>query len=109
MATIEDFERLDIRVGKIISCEEFLKAKKPAYKLKIDFGPLGIKNSSAQITKLYKKENLIGKQIIAVVNFPPRKIADFASEVLVLGAVESDGKVILLQPERETELGAKIA
>jgi tRNA-binding protein len=107
MATFEDFEKLEMRVGKIIDVKDFPEAKKPAYKLRIDFGELGIKNSSAQITKLYSKEDLLGKQIIAVTNFPPKKIAGFVSDVLVLGVITKDN-VVLLKPEREVELGNKI-
>lgn len=109
MATFEDFEKLEMRVGKIIDVKDFPEAKKPAYKLRIDFGELGIKNSSAQITKLYSKKDLLGKQIIAVTNFPPKKIAGFVSDVLVLGVITKDNEVILLKPEREVELGNKIA
>lgn len=95
MAVIDDFLKLDIRVGTIIEAKEFTKAKKSAYQLKIDFGEeIGIKNSSAQITDLYKPEDLIGKQILAVVNFPPRQIADFMSEVLVLGTYSKAGVVL---------------
>ncbi|NIO44389.1 MAG: tRNA-binding protein [Candidatus Aenigmarchaeota archaeon] len=109
MATIEDFQKLDIRVGRIIDVKDFPEAKKPSYKLRIDFGRFGIKRSSAQITHLYSKEDLKGKQIIAVTNFPPKKIAGFNSEVLVLGAITKYNKVVLLKPEREAELGDKIA
>jgi export-related chaperone CsaA len=104
----QDFKKVDIRAGKIISAEEFPNAKKPAYKLRIDFGELGIKKSSAQITKLYKKEDLIGKQVIAVVNFKPKQIADFLSEVLVLG-VETENGVVLLSPDKEVPLGKNIS
>ena len=106
--TYEDFEKVEIRVGKIIKTEDFPKARKPAYKLWIDFGDLGIKKSSAQITKLYQKEELINKSILAVTNFPPRQIADFMSEVLVLGVVLDDGEVVLIQPDREVTLGNRI-
>ncbi|EOC99237.1 tRNA-binding protein [Caldisalinibacter kiritimatiensis] len=106
--TYDDFKKVDMRVGKIIDVKDFPKARQPAYKLWIDFGELGIKKSSAQITKLYKKEELIGKQIIAVVNFPPKQIADFMSEVLVLGVVLNDKEVSLIQPDREVPLGKRI-
>lgn len=108
MASFEDFLKLDIRVGKIIEAEFFDKAKKPAYKLKVDFGEnIGIKKSSAQITELYKIEELIGKNVLAVVNFPPRQIADFMSEVLVLGTYSKDG-VVLITPDKDVELGDKL-
>ena len=108
MASFEDFLKLNIRAGKIVSAEDFPEAKKPAYKLKIDFGKLGIKNSSAQVTALYSKEELVGKQVVAVVNFPKKQIANFISEALVLGVVLDDEKVVLLQPEREVELGKQV-
>jgi tRNA-binding protein len=108
MITWDDFEKIDIRVGTIIEVTDFEKAKKPAYKLKIDFGTEGIKNSSAQITVLYSKEELLGKQIIAVINFPPKQIANFISECLVLGVYNEDNNVVLLQAERKTENGKKI-
>lgn len=100
MATIEDFLKLDIRAGKVVEVNDFPEAKKPAYKLKIDFGAeIGIKNSSAQIVALYTKEELIGKLVLGVVNFPPRKIGPFESEVLTLGVPDTDGKVILIAPD----------
>jgi len=108
MITLEDFQRVDIRVGRIIEVSDFPEAKKPSYKLKIDFGELGIKTSSAQITKLYSKEELIGKQIIALVNIPPKKIANFVSEVLVLGVDDEDGNVVLLVPERKAKIGSRM-
>lgn len=108
MATINDFLALDIRVGTIIEAQEFKKALKPAYKLKIDFGEMGIKKSSAQITELYKPSDLIGRQILAVVNFPERQIADFLSEVLVLGTLSKDG-VVLITPEKRVDNGDKLA
>ncbi|MDF5711555.1 MAG: tRNA-binding protein [Nostoc sp. S4] len=106
--SFEDFEKVEIHVGKIIKVEEFPKAKKPAYKLWIDFGNLGIKKSSAQITKLYQPTELINRLILAVTNFPPRQIADFISEVLVLGVVLDDGEVVLIQPDRDVSVGKRI-
>ena len=108
MATFEDFQKIDIRVGKIIEVKDLEEARNPSYKVKIDFGELGIKVSSAQITKLYSREDLFNRQIVAVVNFPPKRIAGFKSEVLILGAMKEDGEVILLQPDREAPLGYKI-
>ncbi|GAA6616852.1 tRNA-binding protein [Scytonema sp. NUACC26] len=107
--TYEDFEKVDIRVGKIVRVEDFPKARKPAYKLWIDFGDLGIKKSSAQITKIYQKEDLIDKFVLSVTNFPPRQVADFISEVLVLGVVIENGEVVLIQPDRNVPLGQKIS
>ena len=110
MITWQDFEKVDMRVGTIVKIEDFPKARNPAYKLTIDFGELGIKKSSAQITKLYKKENLINKQIIAVVNFPPKQIADFVSEVLVLGVVlDNKEEVVLIKPGNKVKNGLRIA
>jgi tRNA-binding protein len=103
-----DFEKIDIRVGTVIEVKDFLKARKPAYKLKIDFGQLGIKQSSAQITKFYSAEELIGQQIIAVVNFPPKQIADFFSECLVLGIYDENKDVVLIQPKYSVSNGLKI-
>jgi tRNA-binding protein len=108
MISWDDFEKIDIRIGTIIEVTDFEKAKKPAYKLKIDFGTEGIKNSSAQITVLYSKEELLGKQIIAVINFPPKQIANFISECLVLGVYNEDNDVVLLQAERKMMNGSKI-
>lgn len=105
----EEFSKIDIRVGKIIQVESFPKARKPAYKLWIDFGELGTKKSSAQITKLYTPGDLTKKQVLAVVNLPARQIADFISEVLVLGVVLNDGEVALIEPDRAVELGKPIA
>lgn len=107
--TWQDFEKVEIRTGTIIKAEPFPKARKPAYQLTIDFGELGIKRSSAQITTLYQTEDLIGKQIVAVVNFPPKQIANFISECLVLGSVAPDGTVTLLQTERQVANGERIA
>ncbi|WP_020606807.1 tRNA-binding protein [Spirosoma spitsbergense] len=106
--TWADFEKVEMRTGTIVSAEAFPKAQKPAYKLTIDFGEFGTKRTSAQVTALYSMEELIGKQVVAVVNFPPKQIATFMSECLVLGAVATDGTVTLLQPERKTENGQRI-
>ena len=108
MITFEDFQKIDMRVGKIIEVEDFPEARVPAYKMKVDFGESGIKVTSAQLTKLYTKENLLHRQIIAVVNFPPKRIAGFKSEILILGVMKEEGEVILLQPDREAPLGYKI-
>lgn len=108
MISWSDFEKIDIRTGTIIDVQEFPEARNPAWKLTIDFGPIGLKRSSAQITKLYSKEELMHKQVIAVVNFPPKQIANFMSECLVLGAVSDNKEVILLQPEREVANGLRI-
>jgi tRNA-binding protein len=104
-----DFEKIDIRIGTVIKVENFEKARNPSYKLWIDFGELGIKKSSAQLTTLYKLEDLIGKQICAVVNFEPRQIADFMSEVLVLGAVGANKEVTLLVSDQSTLNGLAIS
>lgn len=111
MATISwaDFEKIDIRVGTIVEAKDFPKAKKPAYQLTIDFGPeLGLKKSSAQITKFYTVENLPGQQVIAVVNFPPKNIAGFLSECLVLGVYDENHDVVLLSPKTSVSNGNKI-
>jgi len=107
--SFEDFLKVDMRIGKIINVENFPEAQKPAYKLTIDFGKLGVKKSSAQITKRYTKEQLLGRQVVAVVNFPPKQIANFVSEALVLGAVTKNNEVVLLKPDEDVELGDKIA
>ena len=108
MATFDDLMKLDIRVGTIIEAKVFEKAKKPAYQLKVDLGnEIGIKKSSAQITEIYKCEDLIGKQVLAVVNFPPRQIADFMSEVLVLGTYSEQG-VVLITPDKQVKNGDKL-
>ena len=106
--TYSDFEKIEIRVGKIIATEEFPEARKPAYKLWIDFGEFGIKKSSAGLTKLYICKDLVGKLILAVTNLPPRQVANFMSEVLVLGVVMDDGKVALIHPDRDVLLGQRI-
>ena len=110
MATIEDFQKLDIRIGKIVEVNDFPEAKKPAYKLKIDFGQeIGVKNSSVQIVALYNKDELVGKLVLGVVNFPIRKIGPFESEVLTLGAPDAEGKVILIRPDKDDAIiGGKL-
>jgi tRNA-binding protein len=108
--TIEwpDFEKIDIRVGTILEVNEFPKAKRPAWQLTVDFGPLGIKKTSAQITGLYIREDLVGRQVLAVVNFPPKQIANFFSECLVLGVYTDKKEVVLIQPDRRVENGWKL-
>ncbi len=108
MAEFKDFLKLDIRVGKILKAKVFEEANEPAYKIWLDFGEeIGKKKSSAQITDLYKPQDLIGKQVLAVINFPPKQVADFMSEVLVLG-VYGEAGVVLIEPEREVELGTRL-
>lgn len=107
--TFEDFTKVDIRIGTIIEVNDFPKARKPAYQLIIDFGYLGIKKSSAQITDLYKKEDLINKQITAIVNFKPRQIANFMSECLVIGIYNEDGNIVLLQASKSIKNGEQIS
>ena len=109
MATIDDFLSLDIRVGTVINAEPFPEARVPAIKLEIDFGELGIKRSSAQITRRYEAEQLIGNQVVAIVNFPPRRVAGFKSEVLVIGGVPEEGDVVLLKPDVPVPNGTPIA
>ena len=106
--TYEDFRKVDMRIGRIIDVQDFTEARKPSYRLKIDFGKeIGIKNSSAQITD-YKKEELIGRQVVAVINFQPKQIANFKSEVLTLGLAGGKKGWLLIQPEREVELGVRV-
>ncbi|MFD1678096.1 chaperone CsaA [Alicyclobacillus fodiniaquatilis] len=109
MATIDDFLKLDLRVGTVVEAEPFPEARIPAIRMKIDFGDFGMKRSSAQITKRYTPESIVGRQVVAVVNFPPRRIAGFESEVLVLGGVPEKGDVILLQPDGDVPNGTPIA
>ena len=106
--TYNDFLKIEIRVGTIIKVEDFPEAIKPAYKLWIDFGEIGIKKSSAQITKLYKKEDLLGRQVIAVTNLKPKKIANFISECLILGVILEGNEVVLIQPDRKVPNGKRI-
>lgn len=106
--TWDDFEKIDIRVGTIMEVTDFPKAKKPAYQITVDFGELGMKKTSAQITALYDRESLIGRQVVAIVNFPPKQIANFFSECLIMGVYTDKKDVVLLQPERKVENGWKI-
>ena len=108
MISWDDFAKVDIRVGRVVQVDDFPKARKPAYQLRIDFGELGIKTSSAQITKYYDRTGLVGKLVLAVVNFPPRQIANFFSEVLTLGVVLGDGDIVLVHPERDVPLVSRI-
>ena len=109
MIAYDDFTKVDIRVGRIIQIEDFPQARKPAYKLTIDFGAeIGVKRSSAQVTKHYAKEELLGMLVMAVVNFPPKQIGPFRSEVLTLGVPDSEGGVVLLSPTKEVPLGGKM-
>ena len=108
--TYNDFDKIDIRLGTVISVEKNEKARKPSLVLKVDFGPnIGVKQTSAQITHFYNQENLVGKQVIGVCNFPTKNIAGVVSEVLVLGAIEKDGKVVLVHPSQKTDNGLDIA
>ncbi|HXM39412.1 MAG TPA: tRNA-binding protein [Gemmatimonadales bacterium] len=105
----DDFAKIDIRVGRIVQAEDFPQARKPAYKLRIDFGPgIGVKNSSAQIAKYYNPPDLVGRLVLAVVNFPPRQIATFFSEVLTLGVILGEGDICLVHPDRDVPLGSPI-
>jgi tRNA-binding protein len=108
MATFDEFQRIDMRVGRVVSVADFPEARNPAWKLEIDFGPeVGVKRSSAQIAH-YAREELEGRLVIGVVNFPPRRIATFDSEVLVLGAIDPEKGVVLLRPDEDVELGDRI-
>lgn len=108
MVTFEDFEKVGLRVGTIVQIEEFPKARKPSYRLWIDLGELGIKRSSAQITALYKKEELLGKQVMCVTSFKPKQIANFVSEVLTTGFLDEQGSVVLAIPERKVANGSQL-
>src|SRR3989344_5882983 len=110
MATIDDFQKLDIRVGKIVKVENFPEARKPSYKLTIDFGgEIGIKHSSARLVKYYKKEDLVNKKVLGVVNFPPRQIGPFMSEVLTLGVPDEENECVLIAPDKnQAIIGGKL-
>ena len=109
MITFSDFERVDVRVGRIIQADPFPEARKPAYKLTIDFGSeIGVKRSSAQLVAVYTREELIGRLVLGVVNFPPRQIGPFMSEVLTLGVPDGEGRVVLVVPDRDVPLGGKL-
>lgn len=107
--SFDDFLKVDVRVGKVVEAEEFPEARKPAYKMRIDFGPdIGIKKTSAQITKHYTPESLVGKLVMAVVNFPPRQIGPVRSEVLTLGVPDDEGEVVLLTPDKNVSIGGRL-
>lgn len=108
-ASLDDFRKIEMRVGRIIAVDDFPEARNPSYKLTIDFGPYGTRRSSAAVRPWYAKDDLLGRLVVCVTNFPPRRIATFDSQVLTLGAVEKDGRVVLLKPDAEAELGSLIA
>jgi len=108
MATYDDFSKIEIRTGRVIKAEALAQARKPAVKMWIDFGELGVLTSSAQITRRYRPEELVGSQVLAVTNFPPRKIAGFSSQVLVLGAVPEEGDVVLVRPDLAVDPGTRV-
>ena len=107
-ATLDDFRKIEMRVGRIVAVDDFPEARNPSYKLTIDFGPHGTRRSSAAVLKWYDKRALLGRLVVCVTNFPPRRIATFDSEVLTLGAIQADGRVVLLEPDRDAELGSPI-
>lgn len=106
--TWQEFEKVQLRVGTVVAVEDFPEARKPAYKLKVDFGEFGVKQSSVQITLLYSKEELLGRQVVGVLNFPKKQIANFFSEVLITGFAQEDGAIVLAQPERKVPNGSKL-
>ena len=107
-ATIDDFKKVDMRVGRIVAVDDFPEARNPSWKLTIDFGPLGTRRSSAAVRPWYTKDQLVGRLVVCVTNFPPRRIATFDSQVLTLGAIQADGRVVLLEPDADAELGSPI-
>jgi len=109
VATIDDFKKIEMRVGRITAVDDFPEARNPSYKLTIDFGPFGARRSSAAVRRWYEKSDLLGRLVVCVTNFPPRRIVTFDSEVLTLGALEADGRVILLKPDADAELGSPIS
>jgi len=109
VATIDEFKKIEMRVGRIVGADEFPEARNPSWKLTIDFGPHGTRRSSAAVRRWYEHADLVGRLVVCVTNFPPRRIATFDSEVLTLGAVEADGRVVLLKPDADAELGSLIA
>ena len=108
MATIEDFQKIEMRVGRVVAVEDFPEARNPSYKLTIDFGAFGVRKSSAAVRRWYEKSDLVERLVVCVTNLPPRRIATFESEVLTLGAIEADGRVVLLKPDADAELGSQI-
>jgi tRNA-binding protein len=109
VATIDDFKKIEMRVGRVVSVDDFPEARNPSWKLTIDLGPHGTRRSSAAVRRWYERGDLVGRLVVCVTNFPPRRIATFDSEVLTLGAIEADGRVILLMPDADAELGSLIA
>ncbi len=108
MATIEDFQKIEMRVGRIVAVDDFPEARNPSYRLTIDFGRYGTRRSSAAVRRWYEKSDLVDRLVVCVTNFPPRRIATFESEVLTLGAIHEDGRVVLLRPDDNAELGSPI-
>jgi tRNA-binding protein len=109
LASLEDFRKIDMRVGRIVAVDDFPEARNPSYKLSIDFGAHGTRKSSAAVRRWYDRSDLLGRLVICVTNFPPRRIATFDSDVLTLGAIQADGRVVLLEPDGDAEPGSKIA
>jgi len=107
-ATIDDFHKIDMRVGRVVAVDDFAEARNPSFKLTIDFGPHGVRRSSLAVRRWYEKSALLGRLVVCVTNFPPRRIATFDSEVLTLGAMEADGRVVLLEPDADATLGSPI-